>query len=252
MVIIELIANSNFIAVNKVLAKKIGLEESILMGELASEYTYWQNQGQLQDGFFFSTIENIEENTTLNRYRQDKAMKTLKSLELVEVVLKGIPAKRFIKINEKKLIEILDNNVAEDEQTSLLNINNLDCQFSTPNKNNINKNNNKNNIKKERKKETNYDIIINDMVIDNQIKELLYEFIKMRKMKKKPITDRALKILITKLYDLSKDASEQKEIIEQSIVKCWESFYPVRKEYSNGNNGASNKEYVDYGYPEER
>ena len=37
MAIIELIANSNFIAVNKVLAKKIGLEESIIMGELASE-----------------------------------------------------------------------------------------------------------------------------------------------------------------------------------------------------------------------
>lgn len=245
MAIIELIASSNFIAVNKTLAKKIGLEESILLGELASEYTYWQRQGQLQDGYFFSTIENIEENTTLNRYRQDKAMKTLKELELVNVVLKGIPAKRYITINEKKLKELLDNNDAEDEQASLSNIDNLDSEISASN-NNTNKNNNKNNIKKERKKKTEYDVIIDEMVDNEEIKDLIYEHIKMRKMKKKPVTDKALKMLINKLYSLSNDIEEQKEIIEQSIINCWDSFYQLKKE---ANNNGRTKKYtasIDY------
>lgn len=245
MAIIELIASSNFIAVNKTLAKKIGLEESILLGELASEYTYWQRQGQLQDGYFFSTIENIEENTTLNRYRQDKAMKTLKELELVNVVLKGIPAKRYITINEKKLKELLDNNDAEDEQASLSIFDKLDSEISASN-NNTNKNNNKNNIKKERKKKTEYDVIIDEMVDDEEIKELLYEHIKMRKMKKKPVTDKALKMLINKLYSLSNDIEEQKEIIEQSIINCWDSFYQLKKE---ANNNGRTKKYtasIDY------
>lgn len=245
MAIIELIASSNFIAVNKTLAKKIGLEESILLGELASEYTHWQRQGQLQDGYFFSTIENIEENTTLNRYRQDKAMKTLKELELVNVVLKGIPAKRYITINEKKLKELLDNNDAEDEQASLSNIDNLDSEISASN-NNTNKNNNKNNIKKERKKKTEYDVIIDEMVDNEEIKDLIYEHIKMRKMKKKPVTDKALKMLINKLYSLSNDIEEQKEIIEQSIINCWDSFYQLKKE---ANNNGRTKKYtasIDY------
>lgn len=246
MAIIELIASSNFIAVNKTLAKKIGLEESILLGELASEYTYWQRQGQLQDGYFFSTIENIEESTTLNRYRQDKAMKTLKELELVNVVLKGIPAKRYITINEKKLKELLDNNDAEDEQASLSNIDNLDSEISASNNNNTNKNNNKNNIKKERKKKTEYDVIIDEMVDDEEIKELLYEQIKMRKMKKKPVTDKALRMLINKLYSLSSDIEEQKKIIEQSIINCWDSFYQLKKEVKNNGNAKRYTASIDY------
>lgn len=244
MAIIELIASSNFISVNKVLAKKIGLEESILLGELASEYTYWQRQGQLQDGYFFSTIENIEENTTLNRYRQDKAMKTLKELELVNVVLKGIPAKRYITINEKKLKELLDNNDAEDEQASLSNINNLDSEISASNNNNINNNNNKNNIKKERK--TNYNAIIDEMVYDADIKDLLLEHIKMRAMKKKPVTDKALRMLINKLYSLSSDIEEQKKIIEQSIINCWDSFYQLKKEVKNNGNAKRYTASIDY------
>lgn len=93
---------------------------------------------------------------------------------------------------------------------------------------NINTNN-----KKERKKETSYDEIINSMIENEEIKELLYEFIKMRKLKKKPLTDRALKIQINKLFKLSKDTEEQKQIIDKTIVACWDEFYALRKEYNN-------------------
>lgn len=97
-------------------------------------------------------------------------------------------------------------------------------QNSKPNKNN-----------KERKKETSYDEIINSKIDNQEIKDLLYEFIKMRTLKKKPLTDRALTIQINKLLKFSSKIEEQKEIIEKSIVKCWDEFYPLKKEENNGN-----------------
>ena len=92
---------------------------------------------------------------------------------------------------------------------------------------NTNKLNTKVNKKKERKKETSYDQIINEMISNDEVKELLYEFIKMRALKKKVLTDRALKIQINKLLKLSSNAEEQKQIIERSIVKAWDEFYPI-------------------------
>ena len=96
--------------------------------------------------------------------------------------------------------------------------------------NNTNINNTNINNKKERKKETNYDKIINSMVEDEEIKNSIYEFIKMRKLIKKPMTDRALTMLINKLEKLSSDKDIQIKILEKSILKNWTDIYPYKEE----------------------
>lgn len=100
------------------------------------------------------------------------------------------------------------------------------------------------NSKKERK--TNYNAIIDEMVYDADIKDLLLEHIKMRVMKKKPVTDKALRMLINKLYSLSSDIEEQKKIIEQSIINCWDSFYQLKKEVKNNGNAKRYTASIDY------
>ena len=95
----------------------------------------------------------------------------------------------------------------------------------------INTDNNTNiNNKEERKKETNYDKIINSMVEDEEVKNSIYEFIKMRKLIKKPMTDRALTMLINKLEKLSSDKDIQIKILEKSILKNWTDIYPYKEE----------------------
>lgn len=108
---------------------------------------------------------------------------------------------------------------------------------------NINNNTDNNTInnKKERKKDTSYDSIIDNKITDNDLKELIYEFIKMRKLKKKPLTDRALTIQLNKLVKLSSNIEEQKTIVENSIVKCWDEFYGLKKEKENDGIKGSNK-----------
>ena len=76
MEIIDFLANDNYIIVNKDLIRKIGLNEAVLIGELASEYKSWRKKEKLVDDMFYSTIDNIEENTGLNEYHQRKIINT--------------------------------------------------------------------------------------------------------------------------------------------------------------------------------
>lgn len=89
-------------------------------------------------------------------------------------------------------------------------------------------------LKKERKKETNYDKIINSMVEDEEVKNSIYEFIKMRKLIKKPMTDRALTMLINKLEKLSSDKDIQIKILEKSILKNWTDIYELKGDNNDG------------------
>ena len=94
--------------------------------------------------------------------------------------------------------------------------------------------------KKERK--SSYNEIIDTLVTDPKLKEALIEFIKMRKLSKKPPTDHALELLIKKLYKLSSNPETQIAIVEQSILNNWQGFFPLKSE---GN--SSRKVYSESG-----
>ena len=139
--IINILANDNYIIVNRSLIKELGLKETIILGELASEYNYYKKQGFLdENGYFYSTIDNIEENTSLSSYEQKKCLDNLSKRGIVSVVLKGIPAKRHIKINTLQIINLFANNL----ETSFQKIKKLDCEKFDTNNNNINSNKNNN------------------------------------------------------------------------------------------------------------
>lgn len=116
--------------------------------------------------------------------------------------------------------------------------------------NNTNNNNTINNtIKKERKKKedkktTNYDSIINECIEDEPVKQEIYEFIKMRKLMKKPLTDRALRLLISKLKKLSSDPVDQVQILDNSIMNNWQGIFPLKNDngYQNNNGYQGNTE----------
>lgn len=101
------------------------------------------------------------------------------------------------------------------------------------------KSNTSNNTKKERKKS--YDDIINSKISDDGLKELICEFIKMRNLKKKPLTDRALTMQLNKLLKLSSNLEEQKAIVDKSIVKCWDEFYPLKDDIKGSVSNVGNK-----------
>lgn len=229
MSVIQLIASSNYITVNKALIRLLGIDEAIILGELASEYEYWSRREELQDGYFYSTIENIEENTTLTEYKQRKALNNLKNQGIVSIKIKGIPAKRFIKINEGQVLYLLGNNDLKNSSASSLKIKELETKIPKGNKNNINKNENKNNDNKKERKTT-YDEILSG-ITDTELKSLYLDYIKMRKLIKAPMTDRALQMLIKKVNEYEPNNIEnQKQLLETAIMNNWKSVYPLKKE----------------------
>ena len=100
--------------------------------------------------------------------------------------------------------------------------------------------NNTFNIKKERRKKTGYDEIIDSLVENEELKDTLREFIKMRKMIKAPMTDKALKLLITKVSKMG-DIETQIEILNQSIENSWKSVYPLKNNTTNTANITKSK-----------
>ena len=150
MDIIDFLANDNYIIVNKEIAKLYGLDEAVILGELASEHKYWQKNGGLKDGYFYSTIENIQKNTTILEKRQRLALNSLKEKGIIDIKRMDIPAKRYIKINTEKLLSLLLNNTDQSETSSSAILTELE-QSNEPTKNN-NLNNNKNNNKKDKEK----------------------------------------------------------------------------------------------------
>jgi hypothetical protein len=105
--------------------------------------------------------------------------------------------------------------------------------FTTPHEENFVENNTVSfnttkNKKKERK--NGYDAILST-VDDDGLRELYLEYIKMRKLIKSPMTDRALTMLIKKVNDLEPcDVSRQKRLLETAIMNNWKSVYPLRDE----------------------
>ena len=147
MSILQLLASRNYITVNKDLIRIIGLEEAIILGELASEHNYYNDRNELEDGYFYSTINNKEDNTSLNEYKQRKAINTLKDKKIIDVQIKGIPAKRYIKLDEEQVLNLLNIKFCNNLRTSSLKFKELEPKNLRGNNNIINKNkNNKYNI----------------------------------------------------------------------------------------------------------
>lgn len=58
----------------------------------------------------------------------------------------------------------------------------------------------------------------------------IYDFIEFRKGIKKPMTERAIELLMKNLNGLSESLDEQVEIINQSIVNGWQGVFPLKRE----------------------
>lgn len=127
MNIISFLANDNYIVVNRDLIKEFGINAALLLGELASEYNYYSKTNELVDDMFYSTVDNIKNKTGLSKYQQSEAMKKLEKIGIVKTILKGCPAKRYIKLEAEKIETFLSNDsTSSGKKTRHLEVKELD------------------------------------------------------------------------------------------------------------------------------
>lgn len=77
----------------------------------------------------------------------------------------------------------------------------------------------------------NFELILENLVPDSEVKEAFREFIKVRKKQKnRPFTEHALKLLIKKAEKLGNGNPEtMKKIVEQSIERGWSGLFPIKE-----------------------
>ena len=77
-----------------------------------------------------------------------------------------------------------------------------------------------------------------------ELDEAIHEFIKFRKGMKKPMSDRAVTLMMNKLETLSHDKYEQVQILNQSIMQGWTGVYELKgenKQYSHSPRASNNR-----------
>ena len=84
------------------------------------------------------------------------------------------------------------------------------------------------NIISNKEKSTRLDKIINSYTENLELRNTLKEFLKMRKSIKKPMTDRAMTLLINKLDKFGSNDNEKIEILNQSIFNSWNGIYELK------------------------
>jgi hypothetical protein len=103
------LAKDAYLQVNKHLIHLCGLEASVLLADLISKHRYFRERQQLcmhngQHGWFYNSIQDVKNNTTLSGHKQRKAIYSLVSLGLLECEEFGASQehfqnRRYFKIN---------------------------------------------------------------------------------------------------------------------------------------------------------
>lgn len=119
----QLLMSSNYYTLNKQIVKNLGIESAFLLTILIEASDGLADE----EGWFYQTIEKIGELTGIGRHKQDKIIKELIELKILEQKNKGVPCKRYFKVN----YEMIENLVFQNQQSSLSENGKLDCQKKT-------------------------------------------------------------------------------------------------------------------------
>ena len=107
----------DFIRLPRPFIRIFSLNTAVMLSEIYTEYTYWNDRNELQPGgWFFSTIENIYNNTGLSKHQQLMACKELESYGIIKIKYHGMPKKRYFKFDTTMLSKLYSDFVSNSNQ----------------------------------------------------------------------------------------------------------------------------------------
>ena len=186
----------------------------------------------------FASNDYFSEFFGLSKSRCSEIIHALEQKGILSIELKY---KIGSKLVEKRIIKVFENSKGYSENR-IGGIRNIERVFDKSKgysekeiDNNTLINNTLSNINKDKGiKKTNYDLIVDSYTTNQDLKNTIYDFIKMRKAIKANLTDNALKLILGKLDKLETKDSKKIEILENSIMNSWKGIFEL-KEGNNGN-----------------
>lgn len=99
----QLLMSSSYFVLNKQIVKAIGIESGFLLTTLIEASDGLAND----EGWFYKTAPSLEEETGLSNHKQSKIIEELTKLGILEQENKGMPMKRYFRINFNKIEELV-------------------------------------------------------------------------------------------------------------------------------------------------
>ena len=103
-------------------------------GLFISQMLYWCGKGRDAE-WVYKTIEDMEKETCLSRSEQDRAIRVWCELGVLQKELRGVPPKRYFRVDTDKLFKLLDiaNHIAVPDELSGSNEQNTITESSSEN-----------------------------------------------------------------------------------------------------------------------
>lgn len=176
----------------------------------------------------FGMIEIVQGVITIPNWGKHQTLdKIEKRNEYMKNYMKGYRQKQRKKIECKDNNEEEPNGESNDKSNRKLNgeLN------SEPNVNSLEKDNKDNKDNKEKYKKEK--VFLSSYIFSESeiVQSAFNDFLAMRNAMKKPMTERAIVQLRTKLESLSSDEYTQADILDQSTFKTWQDIYPLAKDF---------------------
>ena len=253
----QLLMSSSYFVLNKQIVKAIGIESGFLLTTLIEASDGLANE----DGWFYKTAPSLEEETGLSNHKQSKIIEELTKLGILEQENKGMPMKRYFRINFNKIEELvfkiqdLKNSKPSIEEIEKQGFKNFECkdlknsnaciEKISNNKEYINNNLENNNLLKEKnikkeKSKNEVETYINNLDLDDDYKQLLFKYVEYRKSIKKQIKTI---VPIQKIIRDFPDYFSLDEAIEIAQEKEWQGLEPewIAKYKLSKTNNINNK-----------
>ena len=170
-----------------------------------------------------------------------------------------IPIKNTLDRNKQKYEKVVERNKKNIEKRweneNIKNTKNttgkIGIRKNTKNTDNDNEYDNEHvndNKKEKNKKRKTFDEVLSENHFSVELENTIRDFIDMRKTIKKPMTSKALELLIRNLEKLTNLEEEKIAILNQSIEHGWQTVYPLKqsKNSTKTNNKLVNAEQRDY------
>lgn len=143
----QLLMTSNFYVLNKQLVKSLGIETAFFLTTLVEADETLADD----EGWFYQTSKTLEEITGLSNHKQTKCIEQLISLGILLQENKGVPMKRYFKLNYDQILKFLNTRIEKTSNQELKKVEskslkNLKTSFQ---KNSMNKEYSINNLDKE-------------------------------------------------------------------------------------------------------
>lgn len=103
----QLLMTSNFYVLNKTLVRNLGIETAFFLTTLVEADETLSDD----EGWFYQTSKTLEEITGLSNHKQTKCIEQLISLGILLQENKGMPMKRYFKLDYDQILKFLNTSI---------------------------------------------------------------------------------------------------------------------------------------------